>query len=109
MNWKTLKIAVLIAGALASGSCGILKKGKPKTPVVGERIDVLATESDVTVDPTTAALPMTLPAAEVNASWAQSGGNASKAMGQVALPASINQAWAISIGRGTNVDARLGA
>ena len=109
MKWKKLKVAVLIAGALASSSCGIFKKGKPKTPVLGERIDVLATESDVAVDPATAALPMSLPAAEVNPSWAQSGGNASKAMGQVALPASINQAWAVSIGRGTNVDARLAA
>ena len=109
MKWKKLRLAVLIAGALASSSCGIFKKGKPSTPVLGERIDVLATETDVTIDPATAALPMALPAAEVNSSWSQSGGNASKAMGHVALPAQINQAWAVSIGRGTSVDARLGS
>jgi outer membrane protein assembly factor BamB len=109
MTWKKLRLAVLIAGALAASGCGIFKKGKPSTPVLGERIDVLATESDVTVDPSTAALPMALPAAEVNPNWSQSGGSASKAMGQVALPAQINQAWAVSIGHGTTVDARLAA
>ena len=109
MNRKTLKFAVLVAAALAAGGCGIFKKGAPKTPVVGERIAVLASESDVSVDPATAALPMALPAPAANASWAQSGGNASKTMGHVALPASIGQAWQVSIGRGTSVAARLGS
>jgi outer membrane protein assembly factor BamB len=109
MNWKQFRFAILVAGAIAASGCSIFKKGKPSTPVLGERIDVLATESDVAIDPTAAALPMSLPAAEVNANWSQSGGNAAKAMGQVALPGTITQAWAVSIGKGTNLDARLAA
>ena len=99
----------MIAAALAASGCGVFKKGTPKTPVVGERIAVLATETDVSVDPATAALPMTLPPAVTNASWSQSGGNESKNLGHVALPASIAQAWAVSIGAGTSVSARLAA
>ena len=107
MNRKTFRLAILIAAALASSGCGIFNKGKPKTPVVGERIAVLATESDVAIDPATAALPMALPEAVVNPSWSQSGGNASKSMGHVALPATIAQGWQVSIGKGTSVAARL--
>ena len=109
MNRKTLRLAVLIAAALASSGCGIFKKGKAKTPVVGERIAVLATESDVAVDPATAALPMALPEAVVNPTWSQSGGNASKTMGHVALGSTIGEAWQVSIGKGTSVAARLAA
>jgi len=107
MNRKTFRLAILIAAALASSGCGIFKKGKPKTPVVGERIAVLATEGDVAIDPATAALPMTLPEAVVNPAWSQSGGNAAKSMGHVALPSAIGEAWQVSIGKGTSVAARL--
>ena len=58
--------AVLIIGA-ALASCSTLHKGKPKTPVVGDRISILSTELDVIVDPATAAIPMSLPPAQVNA------------------------------------------
>ncbi len=109
MTLKQLKIAALVAAAFAAGGCGILKKGAPKTPVVGERIAVLASESDVAIDPATAALPMALPAPQVNADWSQSGGNAAKAMGHVALGSSIAQAWQASIGQGTSLSARLAA
>ena len=57
----------------------------PKTPVLGQRIAVLTSEGDVEVDPATAALPMSLPAPVANTDWAQSGGNAVKSMGQLAL------------------------
>ena len=109
MNLKTLKLTAAAAAALASSGCGIFSKSKPTTPVVGERVAVLAAETSVSVDPATAALPMALPAPVLNSDWAQSGGNASKAMGHVALPANIAQAWQASIGRGTTLSARLAA
>ncbi len=104
-----LRIVVLVAGAIAASGCGLIKKSTKTAPVVGERISVLTTEIDVTVDPTTASLPMTLPAPAVNSDWSQSGGNASKSMGHVALPASIARAWQVSIGSGTSLAARLAA
>jgi outer membrane protein assembly factor BamB len=109
MNQKPLRLAVMIAAAMAASGCGVFKHSKPSTPVLGERIDVLATEASVAVDPETAALPMTLPPPVVNPNWSQSGGNASKDMVHVALPANIAQAWEVSIGQGTSLTARLAA
>jgi outer membrane protein assembly factor BamB len=107
---KRLSIAVMIAVAFAASGCSVFKRGKAaSTPVLGKRIAVLTTEGDVQVDLATAALPMSLPAAAVNDSWSQSGGNASKSMGQLALPASIGQAWVVQAGRGSSLTARLAA
>jgi outer membrane protein assembly factor BamB len=109
MKFVKTRFAVLALAALAASGCGIFKKGAPKTPVVGERVPVLVAEQDVAVDPATAALPMSLPDPVVNTEWAQPGGNASKAMGHVALGQSLGQAWQVSIGAGNSVRARLAA
>ncbi|HUG46718.1 MAG TPA: pyrrolo-quinoline quinone, partial [Sphingomicrobium sp.] len=109
MNRNQLKFAALVAGALATSGCGILRGSKSTTPVVGERIAVLATETDVQVDPATAALPMALPAPVVNSQWSQSGGNASKSMGQVDLGPTLARIWQASAGEGTSLSARLAA
>jgi outer membrane protein assembly factor BamB len=103
------RIAVLmIAAAMASG-CSLLKKGKPKTPVLGERIAVLTSESDVVVDPETAARPFALPEAVANTEWSQPGGNAPKSMGHLALGTSLGQVFNVSIGQGTGKAERLAA
>jgi len=109
MNVRQLRFGIIVAAAIAAGGCGVFGHKKASTPVLGERIAVLAAESDVTVDPATAALPMSLPAPIVNPAWSQSGGNASKVMGHVALGASLAQAWEVSIGQGTSLAARLAA
>jgi len=101
------RIVVLTLAALAVSGCGIFKKGTPKTPVLGERVAVLATEQDVAVDPATSALPFSLPVATPNAEWAQAGGNAAKNMGHLALGQSLGQAWAVSIGAGGSLSQRL--
>ena len=83
---KTFRVVILIAAALASSSCGVFKKGKgTRTPVLGNRVAVLTGEGDVTVDPDTTALPMSLPDPVANTDWAQSGGDADHSMGQAAL------------------------
>jgi outer membrane protein assembly factor BamB len=51
---------------------------------------------------------MSLPAAEVNTEWAQSGGNARKAVGHVALGQSLGVAWQAKIGEGSGKSGRLG-
>ena len=53
-------------------------------------------------------VPMSLPAAAANEAWAQSGGNASKSVGHVALGQSLGVAWTASIGKGSDKDGRLG-
>ncbi len=103
----TLRVGLMIAAAIAAGGCSILKKGRPKTPLLGERIAVLTSEGDVAVDPATAALPMTLPEPVANTDWTQSGGNASKSVGHVALGTALGRAFTVQAGRGSSLTARL--
>jgi len=102
-----VRLAVMIAAALAAGGCGVFKKTAPKTPTLGERIPVLAAELDVVVDPATQALPMDLPPPVANTEWGQSGGNAAKSMGHLALGNALSPVFRISIGPGSNLRARL--
>ena len=105
-----LRVALLIATAFAAGGCSLFKKGKAATtPVLGQRIAVLTTEGDVAVDPDTATQPMTLPEAVANADWTQSGGNASKSVGHVALGTNLTQAFEVQSGRGSTLTMRLAA
>ncbi len=107
---KSFRVALMIAAALAASGCGVFKGGKKtKTPVLGERVSVLSGENDVTVDPATTALPMTLPDATANTDWTQSGGNPSKSMGQLALGNALSVAFTVQAGRGSSLTARLGA
>jgi outer membrane protein assembly factor BamB len=104
------RLSVLVAAALAASGCGVFKKGKgPSTPVLGQRIAVLTGEGDVSVDPATTALPMNLPPAVANTDWTQSGGNATKSMGQLALGGSLSRAFSVQAGRGSSLTARLAA
>jgi len=106
---KFFRVGILIAAALAASACGVLKKGKhTNTPVLGQRIAVLTGEGDVTVDPATAALPISLPQAVVNSDWTQSGGNPTKSMGQPAL-GNAAEAFVVQAGRGSSLTARLAA
>ena len=87
-----LTILLVSASMLAGCAGGGLFKKKPKTRVLGDRIAVLVNEADIEIDPATAAIPVSLPAAAVNDSWAQSGGNARKSVGHVALGSSLGVA-----------------
>uniref|UniRef100_UPI0035CBCE75 PQQ-binding-like beta-propeller repeat protein n=1 Tax=uncultured Sphingomonas sp. TaxID=158754 RepID=UPI0035CBCE75 len=104
MNNRFLVIAVT---AVALSGCTHLK-GKKKTPVLGQRIAILAGENDVVADKTIAGVEVLVPPATPNDSWAQPGGSASKALGQVPLGTSLARAWTASIDGGSNRQ-RLGA
>src|SRR4051812_18715506 len=110
IGFKSFRVAFLIGLTIAASGCGVFKKGKgPSTPVLGQRIAVLTGEGDVAVDPATAALPMNLPAAVANTEWSQSGGTATKSMGQLALGNALGNAFTIQGGRGSTLTARLAA
>jgi outer membrane protein assembly factor BamB len=106
---RKFRVAVLIAALLAASGCSVLKKGRPKTPVLGQRIAVLTTEGDVAIDPATQALPFNLPPPAENAAWAESGGNASNSMGHLALGNALQPAFSVQAGRGSSLTARLAA
>jgi outer membrane protein assembly factor BamB len=101
------RAGILIAAGLVASGCSLIKHKEKKTPVLGERIPVLTTESNAELDLATSAAPMTLPAAVANAEWSQSGGNASKSMGQLALGTALANAFTVQAGRGSSLTARL--
>lgn len=91
---------ILISCSLAALSACGGKKIKSTTPVLGNRTSILGTNQAITVDPSVASLPVTLPPAEANADWAQPGGNAAKAMGHLALGKNKQEIWTQSIAGG---------
>ncbi|MBA3666912.1 MAG: PQQ-binding-like beta-propeller repeat protein [Sphingomonas sp.] len=106
-HFSRLTLLILSASMIAGCAGGPFKK-KPPAKLLGERVAVLVNEADIEIDPATAALPVSLPAAVVNDSWAQSGGNARKSVGHVALGAALGVAWTASIGEGSGKKGRLG-
>ncbi|HEX8641713.1 MAG TPA: PQQ-binding-like beta-propeller repeat protein [Allosphingosinicella sp.] len=105
---KRIVFAVSAAGLL--GGCGILGgNDRPTTPTIGQRIPVLTSDSAAEVDPQLVGTPVIVPAPVVNPDWPQSGGNAAKSLGHVALGNAIAQRWNVSIGQGSSVQARLAA
>ena len=99
MKWR-MPIALVALTAL--GACGAFKGGSKKTPVIGERIPILVSESDAKVDPAISGLDVLLPAAAVNSDWMQPGGNAEKSMGHLALGGTVGKAWSATIPAGSN-------
>ena len=103
---KRVVLALVMASLLAG--CSLLGRGNPTTtPTVGQRIPVLARESQVEPDPLLAAIPVTVPPPVANTEWAQPGGNAAKAMGHVTLGDAPTRAWSVSIGNGNSFRTRL--
>ncbi|MGY4398266.1 outer membrane protein assembly factor BamB [Sphingomonas sp. UYAg733] len=96
------RVPLAIAALLALSACGIFKGGQKKTPVLGDRVPILLSESASEPDKTIAAVQVLLPPPTVNDSWAQPGGNAAKSMGQVALGESLSRAWSANINGGSN-------
>lgn len=101
MNYKLRVTAAIAALALVSG-CGVFKGGAKKTPVLGERVPILMSESDILADKTLAGVDVLLPAPEANDGWRQPGGNASKSMGHLALADSPSRIWSKDVAKPSN-------
>jgi outer membrane protein assembly factor BamB len=105
---KSVRIPVALAALVALSACGIFKGGGNKTPVLGQRVPILAGESGITADKSIAEVQVVLPMAAVNAGWTQPGGNASKMMGHLALGQAPTRVWSAKIA-GTTGRVRLAA
>ncbi len=102
---RTFLIAAAAAATLTGCSGGLFGGGDDKrtTPTVGERVPVLSRiETGAKVDPELAGVSVVLPAAEVNAEWAQVGGTASKSYGHLALSENPTRVWTAQIAGSDN-------
>lgn len=98
------RLAASLALALSLTACagGLFGGGKKSTPTLGDRVPILSRiESGAKVDPALAGVAVTLPAAQVNAEWAQTGGSASKAAGHFALGATPQRIWSAQVAGST--------
>lgn len=105
------KVAALAFVLVSLGACSVLGGGgdkKPKTPVFGNRVSILSSESGAEVDSALASMPVVLPEAVVNTEWSQPGGNSAKLIGHVALAAAPVEVWSTTIS-GSTSRARLAA
>lgn len=112
LNSKRLaRVALTVTLLVAIAGCSVFGGGgdrKPKTPVLGQRVSILSSETGVEVDPALADVAVLLPVAAPNDSWTQPGGNGSKAMEHPALRAALGVAWSTSIA-GSSKQVRLAA
>jgi outer membrane protein assembly factor BamB len=109
MGGKRALASALMAATLLSG-CSIFKGGdkKPKTEVLGERIPVLTVESSAGSDASISTVPVAVPDAQPNTEWTQPGGDAQKAMGNLALGATPQRIWTVQLAKSER-GARLAA
>ncbi|HEX8554345.1 MAG TPA: pyrrolo-quinoline quinone, partial [Sphingomonas sp.] len=105
---SVFRAGVALAALASLGACGIFKSKGNTTPTVGNRVSILAGENDIVIDKSIADVQVVVPAPEVNTNWAQPGGSASKAIGQLALGETPTRVWTARVEGGTS-RARLAA
>ena len=111
---KNKSFAKIVAGLLTVSvlsGCSVLGGGgdnEKATPTLGKRTNILTGESGAAVDPALAGIQVIVPAPRANADWAQSGGNAGKSVGHVALGSASTRVWTADIS-GTTKRERLAA
>lgn len=94
-----LLLGSALAFSLSACAGGLFGGGDKKaTPTVGDREPILSRiESGAKVDPALAGVPVVLPQAVVNDSWAQTGGTASKSYGHPALAQSPARVFSVNV------------
>lgn len=103
-------MALILSGCSGGGlSLSNLLGSDDQKPLAGER-EAINTEGGVLApDPELLAQPNAIPAARQNASWAQSGGSASHALGNLAVSRQPKLAWSVDAGVGSSDEGRLTA
>jgi outer membrane protein assembly factor BamB len=94
-----------LALPLALAGCGFIG-GDESPPLPGKRIDVMASSTALTVDPTMTDA-VTVPAAVAGLEWPQQGGNAAHDPGISAIVPQLSQLWSADIGEGTAYRQRI--
>ncbi len=105
---KSVRVPVACLALATLSACGIFKGKGDKTPVLGQRVPILAAETGIVADKSIADVQVVLPPAATNVGWTQPGGNAAKSMGHLTLAAAPARAWSANIA-GSTGRTRLGA
>lgn len=97
--------------ALAAAGCSWIEDigAKDKVPLPGQRISVLALESQLKPDPRIADVNVRLPRPFKNSDWPQAGGYANHAMHHLALGENLSVLWRVDIGSSSNSEERIAA
>lgn len=99
-----------LAWAMMLGGCTLvddyLNRDK-EPPLPGDRISVLLNQRSLSPDPKLANVQILLPAPEPNADWPQAGGFPNHAMQHMQASDTIQKAWSVDIGDGSDDEERL--
>jgi len=102
--------ALVLASVILLGGCSAVtdyfEKDK-EPPLPGDRISVLLNQRGLSSDPKLANVQILLPAPEPNNDWPQAGGYPNHAMHHMQAPDTINKAWSVDIGDGSDGKERL--
>ena len=106
---KRFAILCLAAASLAAcDTVGDWFEGDKQLPVAqGERISVLAFDSQLDPDPQLAETPVTLPRPWRNPDWPQGGGYPSHAMQHLDLGDSLRRAWSADLGASADDEQKI--
>lgn len=107
---RRIATPLVVVLALSLSGCGVFGgKGKPTTPTVGNRVPILSrVESGAKPDAGLRDVAVVLPPAEANPEWPQAGNTANKSYGNLALAATPQRIWSVSV-TGSNRRRRLAA
>src|SRR5436853_6055598 len=108
------KIAALTLATFMLAGCSMASKllndvtGDTDTVLPGKRESVtLAPGAAADAPVADTKEPVVIPAAQTNASWAQPGGSATNALGNLALGPTLNRAWAVNAGEGSSSEGHI--
>jgi outer membrane protein assembly factor BamB len=120
MNRSARVIACLLLTAGAAAGCSTANTGMDKigswlglgakqAKVQGERISIVAADSELAVDPALASVPVQLPAAVANADWPEPGHTSTNSIPHAQGDGAMRPLWNVSAGKGSDTDSRATA
>ena len=106
LNNNFLRLAVGVLALSAASACSDFGS-KAKKPLPGDRVSVLAHESNLKPNESLTETQIRLPRPRINADWPQSGGYAHHAMHHLAIGGNLQKIWDTNIGVGNDDRNRL--
>lgn len=110
MHRPMLRLAVIAVAAVVLAGCDTVSDwfaDDPKPVVTGERISVLAFDSQLDPDPQLAETPVSLSKPWRNPEWPQGGGYPGHAMYHLALGDKLGRAWTADIGSAADEEQKI--